>query len=198
MRTTFLAFVVVLLGTVGAASAATIGFSSLLAPGPFTTYAESGFDVSATSGNWEAFTNYGNPAPFIQFTRAADEPTITAQIEVTASGAPFSFVSVDLYSSISTIPYLITGFRNSSPVFSLTGTVPNTFGNFGTVNSSSTQIIDTLRITLSNPATPCCSNPVGLDNIVANPVPEPAPLILLIAGLTLVGARSRMKRKTEA
>jgi hypothetical protein len=30
---------------------------------------------------------------------------------------------------------------------------------------------------------------LSLDNIVANPVPEAAPLILLIAGLTLVGAR---------
>jgi hypothetical protein len=65
------------------------------------------------------------------------------------------------------------------------------------VNSSSTQTIDTLRITLSNPATDCCSNPVGLDNIVANPVAEPASLILLSAGLTAVGARRRMKRRTD-
>ena len=56
MRTTFLGLVVVLLTTVGRASAATIGFSDLLTPGPFMTYTESGFSVSAVSGSWEAST----------------------------------------------------------------------------------------------------------------------------------------------
>jgi hypothetical protein len=197
MRTTFFAFAVALLSNAGPASAAIIGFGDLLIPGPFTTYAESGFTVSATSGSWEASTSFGNPAPSIQFIRAASEPTITAQIEVTASGSPFSFASVDLYSSVTTIPYLVTGLRNSTPVFTIAGTVPNTFGGFATVNSSSTQTIDTLWITLSNPATECCSNPVGLDNIVANAVPEPASLILLSAGTTAVGARRRMKRRSN-
>ena len=194
MRTTFLGLVVALLTTVGRASASTIGFSDLLTPGPFTTYTESGFSVSAVSGSWEGFTSFGNPAPFILFTRAAGEPTISAQIEVRASGAPFTFSSMDLYSSLTTIPYLVTGLRDSSPVFTVAGIVPNTFGSFATVNSNSTQIIDTLRIALSNPATPCCSNPVGLDNIVASPVPERASLILLSASLAMVEARRRMKR----
>jgi hypothetical protein len=197
MRTTFLGLVVALLITVGRASASTIGFSDLLTPGPFTTYTESGFSVSAVSGSWETSTTFGNPAPFILFTRAASEPTIGAQIDVTASGAPFRFSSIDLYSSLTTIPYLVTGLRDSSLVFTLAGTVPNTFGSFATVNSSSTQIIDTLRITLSNPATPCCSNPVGLDNIVASPVPEPSSLILLSASLVMVEARRRMKRGAQ-
>ena len=66
-----------------------------------------------------------------------------------------------------TIPHEIIGLRNGSPVFTVSGTVPNTFGNFATItNPHLTTVIDTLLIRLSNPATPCCSNPVGLDNIV--------------------------------
>jgi hypothetical protein len=38
---------------------------------------------------------------------------------------------------------------------------------------------------------------VGLDNIVASPVPEPAPLILLSASLAMVEARLRMKRGAQ-
>src|SRR4029450_694070 len=139
VRTTFFAFAVALLCSAGPASAAIIGFGGLPTPGPFTTYAESGFTVSAVSGNWEASTSFGNPAPFVQFIRAASEPTITAQIEVTASGSPFIFASVDLYSSVTTIPYLVTGLRNSTPMFTLAGTVPNAFGGFTTLTWDSTQ-----------------------------------------------------------
>jgi hypothetical protein len=86
---------------------------------------------------------------------------------VTSSGSTFRFESVDVYSSVTAIPHEIIGLRNGAPVFSVTGTVPNTFGNFATItNPNLTAVIDTLLIRLSNPATPCCSNPVGLDNIV--------------------------------
>jgi len=34
------------------------------------------------------------------------------------------------------------------------------------VSQHPTAIIDTLTITLTNPAAPCCENPMGLDNIV--------------------------------
>lgn len=133
---------------------------------PFTTYDESGFTVSATSGSWTNLTTYGNPAPSIIFTRLASEPTITAAAEISAGGSLFRFTAVDLYSSITTIPYTITGLLNSTPVFSVSGVEPNTFGNFVTVsNPNAGDVIDTLRITLSNPATSCCDNPVGFDNV---------------------------------
>jgi PEP-CTERM motif len=195
MRTTILMCALALLGASGSASAATITFNGLLSPGPITTYVESGFTVSAVTGDWEARTGFGNPAPFIQFLRLATEPTITAQIEVSASGSPFSFASVDLYSSVTTIPYVITGLLGSSPVFTLSGTVPNTFGGFATVSAISAPVIDTLRIALSNPATACCGNPVGLDNIVVRAVPEPELLFLLGTGLAAIGARWTMKRR---
>ena len=144
----------------------TLTFSGLTAnAGPITIYTESGFSVSASPDIWVASTTYGSPAPFIQFRAAAT--TVTGQVQVFAPGnATFSFKSVDLYSSTTPIPYTITGLRNEIAVFTVSDTVPNTFGNFKTVvNSHGTDVIDLLIIRLSNPAAACCSNPMGLDNI---------------------------------
>ena len=150
------------------ASMAKIAFNSLSSNGArFNTYAESGFKVSAVSGSWEVMASYGNPAPAIIFKRSANEPTTTGVVEITRGGSAFSFQSVDLYSSMTPIPYAINGYRNSKLIFSLSKTVPNTFGNFATVrNPETAETIDRLTISLSNPATECCQNPVGLDNIV--------------------------------
>ena len=51
-------------------------------------------------------------------------------------------------------------------VLSLSGTVPNTFGQFRTVSGGEPVTIDTLRITLTNRAAPCCANPMGIDNLL--------------------------------
>ena len=68
-------------------------------------------------------------------------------IQVTGGGATFSFKSVELYASLVPIPYQITGLRNSTTVFTLADTVPNTFGNFATVvNPQGSAVIDTLVI----------------------------------------------------
>jgi hypothetical protein len=136
------------------------------------TYMESGFTVDALSGRWTVSRTYGRPLPFIQFLRGAGEPTSSGQIRVTAAGALFRFTSADLYSSVTPIPYVITGLLNSATVFTLTGTVPNTFGGFATVSAATGHLpIDTLLITIDNPATPSCptcSNPVGVDNIAVS------------------------------
>jgi hypothetical protein len=145
----------------------TITFNGLTANGAaVTSYTESGFTVLTSSSDWVVSTTYGNPAPFIQF-RAPAGTTVTRDVQVTAGGSAFSFMSVDLYSSTTPIPYTITGLRNSTTVFTLADMVPNTFGNFRTVaNPRGTDAIDTLRISISNPAAPCCTNPMGLDNVV--------------------------------
>ena len=131
------------------------------------TYTESGVTITATQADWKAVTTYGHPQPFIQFMAAAGAPAVTGQIRVTTGGALFTFNSVDLYSSTTSIPYTFTGLLGSTTVFSVTGTQPQTFGLFATVaNSESSAIIDTLVITLTNTPAACCSNPMGLDNIV--------------------------------
>jgi hypothetical protein len=132
-----------------------------------STYTESGFTVSATAGRWTV-DGYGNPGPSIIFT-APGGSTVTGTIQVTAGGAAFAFTSVDLYSSTTPIPYTIAGRRNSTTAFTMAATLPNTFGNFVTVvNPAAAVMIDTLVISLSNPSAPCCSNPMGVDNIVVS------------------------------
>lgn len=143
-----------------------IGFDDAgAAAAPVTTYTRCGFTVTATTPNWTVWTGYGHPAPFIGFMSGAGATT-TGEIRVTAAGK-FTFQSVDVYSSTTPIPYLITGIANSATVFTLERTQPNTFGNFATIgNPNAGAQIDTLVIQLSNPAAACCPNPTGLDNIV--------------------------------
>jgi hypothetical protein len=150
----------------------TIGFSGLVVDGaPVTTYTELGFTVSAVTPTWMARTTYGNPAPFIQFL-AVGGTTVTGEVHVSAGGAPFFFKAVDLYSSLTPIPYTFTGLRGSTVVFTEAGTLPNTFGAFMTVsNSHSQDLIDTLSIALTNPAPLRGGNPMGLDNIVLTSPP---------------------------
>jgi len=142
------------------------GLSGLANFSPIGAYSELGLTVSPTLGDWLAMTGYGAPAPAIVFNRLDTEPALTAEVRVTAGGFVFGFTSVDLYSSITTIPYTMTGLIDSSTVFVLSGIIPNTFGNFVTVsNPNPAELIDTLVIAVTNPATPCCGNPAGLDNI---------------------------------
>jgi Carboxypeptidase regulatory-like domain len=157
-------------------TATTIGFNGLTADGSVTTYTESDFTVSAMSGDWSVRTTYGNPAPFIQFW-APGGSTATAEVQIRAAGSPFYVRSVDLYSSTTPIPYTIKGMRNSSTIFTVTDTLPNTFGDFRTVgNPNAADAIDTLSIVLTNSAAACCRNPMGLDTIVLTSTPSSPPI----------------------
>ena len=134
---------------------------------PLPQYFESGFRVTPAPGRWVVFTDPARPASAIGFSRLAEEPTMAGEVTVDAGGAPFSVSSLDVYSSITEIPYTITGLVDGCPVFTVSAVVPHTFGHFVTVhNPHSTHVIDALLILLSNPASACCPNPVGLDNIV--------------------------------
>jgi hypothetical protein len=133
-------------------------FDGLPAGQALSSYTESGLTVVPTAGYWQAMSG------FIGFSTSAGE-TGTGQIRVTAGGSPFMLDSVDLYSSITQIPYVFTGLMGSTTVFTATGTVPNTFGGFATVsNPYSADLVDTLLIDATNPPV-CCDNRIGIDNI---------------------------------
>ena len=141
-----------------------IGFEELRTHGAaFTSHKACGLDIAVTAGPWVASTTYGQPAPFVQFMSPAGTTTTG---EITVSGGMFSFTSVDIYSSTTKIPYDISGLAGGAVLFALQGEQGNTFGRFATIAVPLTPAqIDKLRIRLTNPAAPCCSNPVGLDNI---------------------------------
>lgn len=148
------------------AGATVVGFGGLNADeASVTNYSESGVSIAAASGPWVARTTYGSPAPFIQFLAEAGT-SVTGRIDVTSDG-PFTFFSVDLYSSTTKIPYTLTGTRNGAVVFSVTGELSNTFGALRQVlNPNPDDVIDALSMTLTNTASECCRNPMGLDTIV--------------------------------
>lgn len=159
---------------ISSATRVTIGFGGLVDNGAsFSTYTESGFTVAASesslfTGNWEAATLFGNPAPFIQFRVSPGAPETSGAIRVFAGGATFRLASVDIYSSVTPIPYELRGFLNGTPVFTATGTVPNTFGTFQTVSNPYAEVlVDSVIVILVNPAmSACCGNAMGLDNLV--------------------------------
>jgi len=130
-------------------------------------YSQSGFTLNTTGGNWFSTRRTGFlDGAYIYFMRYAGDPTLTAEVRLTAAGSLFRFTSVDVFSTDTEIPYTITGLKDSSPVFTLTGTVPNPSGQIAPViNSNASATVDTLVIRLSNPANPCCANAVGIDRI---------------------------------
>jgi len=145
----------------------TISFGGVGANGtPVSTYTEAGFLIVPTGASWVA-SSYGHPAPFIEFFANGGE-TAVGEVVLSAGGSPFVFTSVDIYSSTTPIPYTITGVRNRTTVYTFSGTVPNTFGNFATVSSANDTPVDTLIIDVTNAAAPCCRNPVGIDTIVVS------------------------------
>ncbi len=151
-------------GTGGASrGVVTCTFGGLLVDGAtLSSYSELGITVLATAGAWQARTGFGNPAPSILFSASA-QGAATGQVKVTAGGSAFGFLSVDLYSSVTPIPYVFTGLMGSTKVFSVSGTVPNTFGSFAAVaNPNAGDLIDTLVIELTDGV---AQNAMGLDNV---------------------------------
>ena len=155
----------------------TVSFSGLAGTNttPFTSHTELSYLVEPVSGPWTVLATSGRPAPSIQLVNPTAATELIGAVRVTAAGgATFRLTTVDLYSSVTTIPYTLTGTLAGNPVFTATGTVPNTSGNFATVtNPFPSALIDALVVAVTNPARPLCptcgGNPVGIDNIVLRP-----------------------------
>jgi hypothetical protein len=157
-----------LCATAGAQPAArvrmTINFNGLKGAdgSAFKSYKQHGFSVVPVQpSSWlVGQNNFGDPPPGIYYENTGG----TNSIQVTHGGATFTFVSIDFYSSITDIPYVFTGMLKGAVVYTVSGTVPNTFGNFAKVtNPDAADAIDTLIVTETNP--PEGLNPVALDNI---------------------------------
>jgi hypothetical protein len=145
---------------------ATITFDHLLGDDgtPFTSYEENGLTIINTNRPWEVRERFGHPAPSIIFFNDDPQRDTVGEVEIVSRYESFAFRSVDLYSSVTAIPYSITGTRQTRETISLTGTVPGTYGAFATVSTSDLTLFETLTIRLTNPRG-CCRNPMGLDNI---------------------------------
>jgi len=143
-----------------------ISFKDIRVSGAVTRYSESGFTVEVKLAEWISSLTYGKPAPFIQFYSPAGVETV-GELKITADGTRFWLTSVDVYSSTTPIPHFFEGALQGRFAYSFGGVVGNTFGDFATVtNPQANTPIDALIIRLTNPAAPCCRNPMGLDNIV--------------------------------
>lgn len=150
---------------------ATLTFDGLSPGAAFSGYASQGFAVQPVSGAW-LVNGLGNPGPAIVFRGSEfNAPPAVAEVEVTRGGEVFAFTSVDLYSSVTRIPWEFTGYRRGVQVFTASGEQPNTFGRFVTTTNPRTgDGIDRLVIKLTQPANTTCAtcggNPMGLDNLV--------------------------------
>jgi hypothetical protein len=188
-----------LAGCLGCANAEVISFDDIGDNGePFTLYTEDGFMVFPAGGEpWINNTVYGKPAPSVIFNRQRGDPELWAGMFIRAEDtSDFTFSAVDLYSSVTPIPYRFIGYDEGMPMFDVSATMPITFGQFVTaLNAASDVLIDLLYIELVNPFIPIGGNPVGFDNVgvnLASGVPEPGTVSLV--ALALVGAAALGRR----
>jgi hypothetical protein len=153
----------------------TIAFESIaVGRAPYSGHSEKNFTIVPSDVSWYGSgpsLTHGNT---IQFDTESGN-TATGKVTITGDGRPFAFSSMSIYSSITQIPWSITGKRNGVVVYQSSATQPNTYGAYVTVNNDHpTTLIDRLELTVTNPLTlatcpsPPCRNPVGLDTIVVS------------------------------
>lgn len=196
----FLAGMSLALGVATASNAGvvTIGFDNVAGNAVVSTYSESGFDVTSTSGTWIGSAVYGNPGPSI-FAGPVGSASASSISIVANGGGSFSLSSFDISPNNGTSgDYTVTGLLNGNQVFLFQGTDTDTGGNpfdFETILSASASLVDQLIIAV----TPNGNSSINVDTIVLNTVdrqlPEPGSLALLGAALAVAGWRSRRNQR---
>jgi hypothetical protein len=175
--------------TVGAVSAqgTVIGFDQLtggngsLMPSP---YFEGGFAVTPVS-TWLQAQIFGAPVPAIY----SGEDLGIIEVTMPVSNL-FTFNSVDLAdaNAAAVAGYLIEGFLQNAPVFSIQGgPLPNVFVTVANPNAGA--VIDLLRITMIRNGT----TTYNIDNINVSDVPAP-PVSGMVAGGVLACVARRRRR----
>ena len=145
---------------------------------------EGDFTVTTVSGDWLRANFYGSQPPSI-----LDGPLNNpgaASLLITDSAGLFDFGGFDFSSNNGDTLYDIQGFRGSSMLYDLVGTLPGTFGpfHFSTLTTSGTSDpIDSLIIDLI-PGRNTTS--VNLDNINVATIPASGPQPVPEAGSSLV------------
>jgi hypothetical protein len=188
-----------LIGYAGAASAATVTFSSLTGSNldVFTGVTEDGVTVTPLSTLREAHV-VGNPVPGIVLTNFAGFLDGTSGAFEVTMGGLFTFESFDLGTGGAAGPrYSVTGFLGAAEVFSSTG--QNASSGWFTISSpDSFAALDRLVISafLNDVTGATLTTSANFDNIVLGDatVPEPGTLALIVSGLGLLVLR----RKTTA
>jgi hypothetical protein len=196
------ALLVMLWGT--EAMAVTIGFDSLSGSNqsPFTSfYMEDGYKVTPTGGNWFVAKVFGNAIPAI-YAGPINTPGVS-QITVTEGGAQFTFQGIDLTSNSAIgTSYVIQGFLGGlggTLVFSPPPIVISSINTFEPRLFASGSV-DLLTIT-GNPGQGLGVTSFNIDNIrvgagdVNGNLPEPAPIMLLGAGLAGIGLWRRQSAR---
>jgi hypothetical protein len=132
---------------------------------PFEGSENSGFRITPLTRNWLVGRQYGHPAPYIFFVKRDDTDSRSSGVSIEAAGQIFVLESFEVYSSVSQIPYVITGYKEKRTVFKTADVVGNTFGNFARVDNgdNKTKSIDRVVIEIEGEIV---TNPVGIDNIV--------------------------------
>ena len=171
------------------AAAAVITFDTLTGNNfdIFTTTSESGFDITATGGDWFEAHNNGGPVPSIFGNSDTGEVTLTR-----TGGGMFTFEGADFDDAGgSNLPWSVTGLLGGNSVFAANG---NAVDQFETFNSTSgTSLFDTLVFTFDGTGT----SSYNIDNIRVTEalaaVPLPATAALMLLGLAGMGAAGRRK-----
>jgi hypothetical protein len=156
----------------------------------FTTYAESGYTVSKTSGSGCVGKAFGNPTPSV-FGGPTCDNGVSGLFSLTGAGL-FSFDAIDLAANNGDLDYTITGLLGGATVWTQVGSLAAGTGTFVTLASLSGAAVDTLTFDYTTRGTSWNFDNIGVTAASAT-VPEPGSVALV--SLALLGLAALRRRR---